>query len=261
MTSFHDAVIIPSGGVVLDRQRVVFRSDGYRLVGELYIPRGVGPWPGIVLCHGLASRKERHADFASYASRQGFVVLAYDARGHGESEGQLDGKMLNDVEAAVTFLRGHEAVDPSRVAVRGSSLGGNLALHYAALDRGIRAVAAICPAPEEILLEGLQQAIVEGIAPSTPDVRLEPLSLRARLREQDIRQAAKQITPRPLLLIHCQGDEVVPVAVSESLFTLAGEPKELWLLPAGTHTTAQHDQTVHQFTVDWLKRKLAAPIP
>src|SRR5690606_21876058 len=114
--------------------------------------------------------------------------------------GQLDGWALHDVEAAVTFMRSHEAVDEARLALRGSSLGGNLVLHYAARDPNLQAVIAICPAPEGILLEGLNQAISDGVFPSAPDLRLEPLSFRATLREQDIRQAAGQISPRPLLL-------------------------------------------------------------
>jgi uncharacterized protein len=238
----------------LARERVIVHSDGLRLVGDLYLPEGKGPWPGLVLCHGLASRKERHAAFASYAAARGFVVLVYDGRGHGESEGQLDGRAVFDVGAAVAYLKARPEVAAGGVAVRGSSLGGSFALHRAAASSDISAVVAICPAPESILLEGLRQAISNGI--SITDVRLEPISLRTYLREHDVRDVVGRIAPRPVLLIHCAGDEVIPASITQELYSRASEPKELWLLPGGTHTTAQHDVAIHERTVDWLRRRL-----
>lgn len=238
----------------MSRERVLFYSDGLRLVGELYLPAGRGPWPGLVICHGLASRKERHADFAAFVAAQGLATLAFDLRGHGESEGKFDGRALHDVHAALAYLAGRPEVDGSRLALRGSSLGGNLAIHAAATFAEVRACVAICPAPEQLLLEGLKKALASDL--QLPDLRIDVLDAPRAWRERSLRTAVTRITPRPLLLVHALGDELIPASYSQELHDLAGEPKEIWLLPGGSHTSAQHDVAVHERTVAWLLRAL-----
>ena len=71
------------------------------------------------------------------------AALALDLRGHGDSEGALDAGAMDDVLAGLDALaeRGH-----APLGVRGSSMGGMLALHAPDRDRRVRAVVAICPA-------------------------------------------------------------------------------------------------------------------
>ncbi|MHB1005968.1 MAG: alpha/beta hydrolase [Chloroflexota bacterium] len=235
-------------------ERVLIHSNGLRLVGDLYLPLGQGPWPAVVICHGLGSHKERHAEFAGHAASRGLAALTFDMRGHGESEGKLDGQTLADVEAALAFLKQRPEINPKAIAVRGSSLGGHYAIHAAARSLEFKAVVAICPAPEPMLLEGLRRAIDEGL--DMPEVRVDLVSLPRYLRESDLRRSVTQITPRPLLIIHCTGDEVVPFDRSVELHKVAGEPKDLWLIPGGSHTTAQHDASTHARTVAWLLARL-----
>src|SRR5215216_5492531 len=90
------------------------------------------PWPAIVVVHGAGSRKENHADFARLAAASGWAALAFDARGHGESEGDMSADAVGDVVRMAELLAAHEGVDPGRVAARGSSMGGFLAIHAAA---------------------------------------------------------------------------------------------------------------------------------
>src|SRR5438045_4932448 len=76
--------------------------DGVQLAASLYLPEPGTDWAeGIIVCHGLGSRKENYADFGVRASEAGFAVLAIDLRGHGKSGGRLDGNVFNDVAAAL----------------------------------------------------------------------------------------------------------------------------------------------------------------
>ena len=52
------------------------------------------------MCHGFGSGKENHASFGEMAARAGYAALIPDLRGHGESGGELDGNMFNDVGRA-----------------------------------------------------------------------------------------------------------------------------------------------------------------
>src|SRR3954451_18891123 len=106
-------------------------------------PDGRAATAGVVVLHGADSRKESHFDFARACAAGGLAALAFDARGHGESPGPLDGRVLDDVARMADLLR--ERAGVQAVGLRGSSMGGYLAL-VAAAEARAAAVVAICPA-------------------------------------------------------------------------------------------------------------------
>src|SRR5213076_3396090 len=87
------------------------------------------PWPGVVVVHGAGSRKENHADFARLATANGWAALTFDLPGHGQSEPEMSGEAVSAVISMVDRLAVQPGVDAGRIVVRGSSLGGFLALH------------------------------------------------------------------------------------------------------------------------------------
>ncbi len=231
------------------------RLDG--LAYNLYLPLGDGPAPAIVVFHGAGSQKENHADFARVAASHGFVALAFDNRGHGQSEGALGPGAIADVGRLVEMLAEHPEVDERRIAARGSSMGGLLALHAAAEIDGLAAVAAVCPASEEMMLEDMRR-VARGGAPrpgsALESMRVDAAGLTDWLESHDVREAARALGVKPLLLAHAKGDEVVPYWISEELYELAEEPKRLLLLEGGHHRSLQHDPEIQGETVRWLAR-------
>jgi alpha-beta hydrolase superfamily lysophospholipase len=226
---------------------------------HLWLPYGKEPAPAVVVLHGSGSRKENHADFARVATEHGFVALTFDARGHGESDGKLGPAAIADVQRLVRLLRERDEVDERRVALRGSSMGGLLALHAAAVTDGVAAVVAICPANEELMLRDLRR-IAAGKPPPAGSaleaMRVDAGGLVAWLEEHDVRDAVGLIANKPLMLVHARGDEVVPYTLSEELYERAQEPKRLLLLDAGDHRSAQHDLEIQGETLRWLARAM-----
>src|SRR3954469_17494850 len=98
----------------------------------LWVPESRPPWRAMVIIHGAGSRKENHGDFGRACAARGWAALAFDQRGHGESEDHMGPPALADVGTMARFLAGLDGVDPDRVCVRGSSLGGFMAIHAAA---------------------------------------------------------------------------------------------------------------------------------
>lgn len=239
---------------------ITLNSNGVHLAAELHWPeeRERSPWPAVIICHGLGSRKENHAPFAAYLAGQGFAALLFDWRGHGASEGYLDEGMLADVGAALTHLRSRPEVDATRIAIRGSSMGGYLALLAGAAYGGLAAVVAICPASGEMLARALghREFWLGAERASGPRARVALPDFHYFLAGRDEAEAAARLAPRPLFLIHGQRDEVVPYQHSEMLYARAGEPKRLWLLPEAMHRDAQHDPAVHAETVRWLRQAM-----
>lgn len=245
-------------------ERVTFTTyDDVKLVGNLYTAQGDAEWwPGLVVCHGFGSSKERHAGFGERAAAAGFTTLIMDLRGHGESDGEVDANLFNDVAAAFLYLQSRPEVNPMNVGVRGSSMGGWLAIHTSAHLKEIAPVVAYCPTNEgqlTILMEevgmvqrGHPSPMVQGTPP-----RVNVNSVLQLLYRLDITKAVKRISPRHLLLVHCEGDEVVPSHISQRIYDEAREPKTLWLLPGGDHEFAQHDPQTDARVFEWLR--LARP--
>jgi fermentation-respiration switch protein FrsA (DUF1100 family) len=233
--------------------------DGIELAANLYLPeKGSGEWSsGIIVCHGFGSTKEEHADFGEMAAAAGYATLIPDLRGHGESGGELDANVFNDVAAALQFFHTRPEVNPMSVAIRGSAMGGWLALHTAAALRDIAPVVAICPPNEGALMLLIEEvAMVQRghTSPLVPKVppKVNVNSMTQLLYRLDMTKASKRIAPRPLLLVHCQGDEVVPVHISKQLYDAVQEPKALWLIPGGDHSFAQHDANTSERVLEWL---------
>jgi uncharacterized protein len=207
------------------------------LAYALFEPEGE-PRAGVVILHGGGSAKESHFDFARGCREDGIVALAYDARGHGRSEGEFGPGALEDVLAMVELVRGRTEA----VALRGSSLGGFQAIHAAARDSSLCAVVAICPAPDDLLLRGLRSG-------QPLDFRCDAPATEAWLETLDIYHAVGRLGQQTeLLLMHARGDEQVPWTVSEDLDAAAHEPKRLLIFPGGHHRSLQHDLELQAVT-------------
>jgi alpha-beta hydrolase superfamily lysophospholipase len=223
------------------------------LAYTLWLPEPPRPVRGgVVILHGAGSRKESHHDFARAVLAAGFAAVCFDARGHGDSEGRLDGRAGADVAAMAELVRERSGRPDLAVALRGSSMGGYLALASAAQARA-RAVVAICPAPAELLRRGLQAGAFEFGA--------DPEGLDAFLAGHDLGDAVGALLGDgvAILLMHAEGDERVPVASSRELaarFEPGGESR-LVVFPGGHHRSIQHDSESQALSLRFLERALA----
>ncbi|MCK6579584.1 MAG: alpha/beta hydrolase [Anaerolineae bacterium] len=115
-------------------------ADGDRLAAW-YVPPQNGA--AIVLVHGASNSREGVRSYAKMLAAHGFGVLAFDQRGHGESEGKINlfgWEGGEDVAAAAAFLSDQE--DVVVIGALGLSLGGEVLLGAAAAAPQMRAIAA-----------------------------------------------------------------------------------------------------------------------
>ena len=132
-------------------ESVSFYSEGVRLEGDLYRPDGAGQddaRAGIVLCHGYTGVKSLYLpDNARVLTEAGYVVLAFDYKGWGASEGPRTRlapfSRVADTLAALTFLGTRPGVDPAHLGLYGTSYGGATVIWAAALDERVRCVVSV----------------------------------------------------------------------------------------------------------------------
>lgn len=121
-----------------DVEEVTFANTdaGVTLAGTLTVPRGDGPFPGVVLVHGSGPNDRDESVFghkpflvlADHLTRQGIAVLRYDKRGIGGSTGDItnatSADFAADAAAALAFLANHDQVAGDKTGLIGHSEGG-----------------------------------------------------------------------------------------------------------------------------------------
>ncbi len=147
---------------MVTRRAVDIWSEGTRLAGDLYAPRDLAAdetRPTIVMSHGWGGTKALLTNVASRLAAEGYLVLAFDYRGWGESDGKLvvQGDMPDrdadgivtvrareirnvvdpidqtvDIQRAFDFIEGEPNVDTTRLGYWGSSYSGAHAIWVAA---------------------------------------------------------------------------------------------------------------------------------
>ena len=216
----------------------IARHDG--LAYTLWLPDRE-PEGGVLMVHGAGSQKENQHDMARAARAAGLAAICFDQRGHGESDGALDAGCIDDVASMAALL-------PRPLALRGSSMGGCIAIVASEVVRP-EAIVAICPASPEGLLRGLRA----GAFSFRADPSVEELLLRIDLG------ATLERVPVPLLLMHAEGDERVPVAHSRELHARAAAPlKKLITPPGGHHQSIQHDEELMGESLRFVRKAFAA---
>jgi len=137
---------------VVNREDVEFKAlDGTPLAGLLSLPRGDGPFPGIVLSHGFGAVKEMALDrYADGFSEAGFACLLYDHRNTGSSGGAPRGEIdpwqqISDMSDAITYAACRAEVDGERIGLWGTSYSGGHSLVVAATDSRVKCVVSVVP--------------------------------------------------------------------------------------------------------------------
>jgi fermentation-respiration switch protein FrsA (DUF1100 family) len=192
--------------------------------------------------HGYKSDRTELLQEAEMFHRHGYGVLITSIRTHDLSEGDViafGARETQDLEAWYQHLLTHEDVDPSKIGILGESMGGSLAIQYAAQNEHIGAVAT------HSAFSSLDDTVSIAVHHYTglPRFPFAPMILFWAEQEvgfdaSDINACLciKDIAPRPVLILQGGADDHISVSSGEWLYEAAGEPKELWFEPEAGHT-------------------------
>lgn len=211
-------------------------SDGLSL-GAWFVPAGAPTTRAIALFHGHSAARSQLLRYARFLQPH-FNCLLVDFRGAGDSEGDFSSMgyfEADDVDAAVGWL---QTRGMTRVGAWGMSMGGAAVIRAAARN----------PAIAVVVTDGTFDRVRHVIAKRARDrgYPFPGLVARAIVAEAGRRLGVRLtpdpvdliggLAPRPVLIVHGEGDATSEVANAHRLFRAAHEPKELLIVPEAAHT-------------------------
>ena len=246
-------------------KKLFFESvDGVRLAGKIYIPKvKVKPLPTVCFCHGIPSpvrlKKDKgYAGLAEKFVKYGFIVLIFNFRGTGFSNGNFTFLgWVKDLKSVINFLCSREDVDKERLAVVGFSGGAIVSNYVVAVDKRVKAlVLGACPTYTRKTVGNLVKVIVEsgklGSLRGLSKQYTEKMLRKELLRITPTKWIGK-VSPRPILIIHGEKDEVVGLEHAYKLYLKAKKPKKLEIIPGASHRLRLSDKAVKKI-LGWLKQ-------
>lgn len=248
----HRVLVQTPDRVGLRYESVTLRAaDGVDLVAW-FLPATGRPRATVLFLHGNAENISTHFLNVAWMPAEGFNVLALDYRGYGASGGtpSLRGVQL-DIDAALTALRARPDVDSRRIVLFGQSLGGALAIHYAARGSQRDALRAVIA---DSAFADYRMIASEKLAASALTWPFQWLPVLVVDNDYSPLAAVGTVSPLPLLLIHGDADAVVPPHHAQRLYAAARLPKELWLLPATGHIESARDPALRRRFSDYVRR-------
>ncbi len=228
------------------------------VTGLLTLPReGVQPFPTVILLHGMGDRKT--VDYIEagnqYLINAGYAVLRLDISNHGDrkkydydfdlTEGyrywtrDIITQTVFDLRRAVDFIYTREELDHDRIGFFGISLGGIIGTIFCSVEERIEVPVIVLAGGNLNLMFGR-----DAFSGDTKDYLsiIDPVNYVAK------------ISPRPLLMINAENDDVVPPITSKLLYKAAKKPKEIiW------HPSKHHDLPIEKAYpegIQWLKKHL-----
>jgi uncharacterized protein len=233
-------------GLSIEFNEVRFPARGGDVqIAGWFFPREAGS-RALVLVHGkdMSRASEFGGGFACFAFElrgRGFSVLMIDMRGHGQSGDSRFSFGINerrDIEGAVDWLKGR-GFSPGSIGVLGISMGAASAIGAAADDQDIGAVVADSAYAKIYPIIERNWTGSSGL----PNFFLPATRMMGCLMfGHDIMAASPvdevgRLAPRPLLIIHNTGDNLIPVNDAREL-KAAYPPAELWEVSGGDHAQA-----------------------
>lgn len=232
----------------------LYTADGIRLTAWYTPPRKSAV---ILVAHGFGDQRPEWV--YEMLARKGYGVLAWDARAHGESDGEISTvgyREVLDVKAALDYALAQPNV--THIGGWGGSMGA------ATLIRA----AAQYPEIEALFLDSSFASMEDEFDYLVPYPVINPLAkILAQIRtgipldELSPVEAIARISPRPVYIVHSSADKVAPPDAGQRLYDAAREPKFLWLEEDTPHlqiylaNPRRYKQRLIGFFDEWLLGK------
>ncbi len=239
------------------KNKVTYQSNGKKISALLYLPEDYKEGeqlPAIVITRPGSGVKEQTAGlYAETLSKKGFVTLAFDPRGFGESEGHplLENpyKIAEDTKNSVSFIRTLPQVDKEKVFNVGICMGAGYAAYATAFDARVTAFAMISP-----YLNAKEQNIESVGGPNKVRSKILPAAAKARQKYYE-KGEDMYTSPVPTNIIEMA--MALPIQIGMRDYYLPGRPGDVpnWRNKLSTMST-EYLLTFSAFNYSYLLKQV-----
>jgi pimeloyl-ACP methyl ester carboxylesterase len=248
--------------LAVEQDKILFRNcRGDTLSGVLHHPEANSAGASVILCHGMESNKnsDKLVLMSDALAARGILTLRFDFAYAGESSGKFEditcSGEVDDLQAAYALIQNRQ---PGKTAIFGSSLGGTVALLFAAREATVAALVTLAAPlhpenfPRRILTLAQCQQWREQRFTIYNGQRLN-VSLLEDLESIQVSDSVRRIKC-PVLILHGDADEIIPVEEAYELHACLSSAKRLSILPGTDHRLSDPVLLQRAITeaLDWL---------
>ncbi len=248
-------------------KNIAFGNNGINLIGKMFMPVSASKHnrvPGAVLCHGYGSDQAIFEHSARELAEEGIATLTFDFRGHGSSEGELDGSIVDDVMDAWDYLHDQPEVDHKRMGLIGHSMGAFSAILAAGkLKKAKVLVTLACPGeiknPIAVNPRHILHPVLKWIITMIFKFVQRTHKLEARVNWKKFiafwpkmkpSKALAELDNCSKLFVFCLGDQAAPYNKFLYSYAMASEPKRV-LVTTGNHDSPMEEGTLRSQWEKW----------
>lgn len=260
----------------MKEKKVWFKnSKGQELCGLINFPKGKGPFPVIIICHGFKGNKNSplYKFLAREFTKAKFLTFRFDFHGHGESEGHFEditiSQEVDDLKCAVEYISKKKFVDESKIGLTAHSLGGFVILRYTARFNKINALVPMSPLSDfKAFQKDLRNQAEDydlwkrrgKIHLYYPRIdrwyRLKYSFYLDGMKEPNVYSEVKNISC-PTLIFHGKNDTAVPLSQTKKLIKhLKCKNKLVILNEPHVYRKLSSFKRVSELSIEWFKKYL-----
>lgn len=229
--------------------------------------------PLVIFEHGFTSAKENNLHYAYLLAEKGMRVVLPEAAYHGERSANLSTEQLafrfweivvqsiGELDTIRQYLETRKFIDPSRIGLVGTSMGGIVTLGSLTQYHWVKAAVSLMgmPSYEKFALWQLETLKKKGVQLPVTQEAIDQLLLK--INTYDLSKNPKALNGRPLLFWHGKQDPVVPFTYTYDFYQ---EIKPLYKNEPGKLQFIVDEKSGHKVsregvlkTVEWFEQHLA----
>ncbi|MEM2341083.1 MAG: alpha/beta fold hydrolase [Candidatus Bathyarchaeia archaeon] len=243
----HEEVIEDKGNYKLIK--VYFDSvNNERVPGLLMLPKRDEKIPCVIFLHGYGGSKDDIRGVADLVAREGYGLMAIDAKYHGERREigkELFSPDINvsvngiiqtviDLRRAIDYLETRPDIDIERIGYVGGSMGGILGAIFIGVEPRVKAAALIVAGGNvSLMIRESKHYTMPKIREYIQRENVSYEELQRMLDPIDPINFIGYFSPRPIVFHLGKYDEDVPAESGRQLYERAGEPKQVYWYDTG----------------------------
>jgi len=218
----HEFVSTPAQYGISFKEVTIPVNDSVSINGWWITQPNSSSAPTLLYCHGNGGNLTFYAEVAKIFYDYGWNALLFDYRGYGKSSKiqPTEEGLILDAGAAYEWIK-VQGFQESQIFVWGHSLGSAVAARLATHNN-----------PAALILENPFSTLYDEARAAYPWLVLFPQMVWDKF--ETVRYVANR--SMPLLVIHAEYDEIIPIKLGRKVFEAASEPKQFLLLPGINHT-------------------------